>query len=237
MDWAFTVQKVALLALPMVFAVTLHEAGHGYMALRRGDKTAWTLGRVTLNPVKHIDPVGTILVPLTLLVLGASFLFGWAKPVPINFRNLHRPRQDMVLVAAAGPGTNLALAVASALLCHLVLLVRPELTPAIALPAFAIPHFSQAAGFAFSLPLLFMLKISVELNVLLALFNLLPVPPLDGGRIAVGVLPRKWAYGLAQLEPVGMFLVIAIVWFDPGGFMGAYFWPSISGLSRWILLG
>jgi len=236
MDFGFTVQKLALLALPLLFAVTLHEAGHGYMALRKGDRTAWTVGRVTLNPLKHIDPVGTVLVPLTLLILGASFLFGWAKPVPINFRNLRRPREDMVWVAAAGPGTNLLLAVVSAVLCHAILLIRPAFAPALAWPAFAIPHFA-GAGFSFWLPLLFMLKLSVELNVLLALFNLLPIPPLDGGRIAVGLLPRKWGYNLAQVEPVGMFLVIALVWFDPGGFMRAYFWPSISGLSHWILVG
>jgi Zn-dependent protease len=237
MDFGFAVQKLALLALPLLFAVTLHEAGHGYMALRKGDKTAWMVGRVTLNPIKHIDPVGTILVPLTLLILGASFLFGWAKPVPVNFRNLNRPREDMVWVAAAGPGMNLLLAVGSALACHAILLVRPELTPALSWPAFAIPHFTGAGGFSFFLPLLFMLKLSVELNVLLALFNLLPIPPLDGGRIAVGLLPRGMAGALAQVEPVGMFLVIALVWFDPGGFMRAYFWPSISTLSHWILVG
>ncbi len=236
MDIGSTVQKLALLALPLLFAVTLHEAGHGYMALRKGDRTAWTVGRVTLNPLKHIDPVGTILVPLALLLLGTGFLFGWAKPVPINFRNLRRPREDMVWVAGAGPGTNLILAAVSAALCHAILLVRPMFAPALSLPAFTIPHFG-GGGFSFWLPLLFMLKLSVELNVLLALFNLLPIPPLDGGRIAVGLLPRSWAYTLAQVEPVGMFLVIALVWLDPGGFMGHYFWPSISVFSHWILVG
>jgi len=233
---AFMVQKLALLALPLLFAITLHEAGHGWMALKKGDRTAWMVGRVTLNPLKHIDPVGTVLVPLALLALGASFLFGWAKPVPVHFGNLRRPKQDMVWVAAAGPGTNLILAVVSAALCHVILLVQPHLAPALFFPAFAIPHL-PGSGFSFWLPLLFMLKFSVEINVLLMLFNLLPIPPLDGGRIAVGLLPRNLSNALAQVEPVGMFLVIAIVFWDPAGFMRAYFWPSISGLSRWILVG
>jgi Zn-dependent protease len=237
MDFALMVQKVALLALPLLFAITLHEAGHGWMAHRRGDDTAWMVGRVSLNPLRHIDPVGTVLVPLTLLVLGASFLFGWAKPVPVNFRRLNRPRQDMVWVAAAGPGTNLLLALVSGALCHAVLLAAPELAPALAWPAFAFPHFTGEGGFTFWLPLLFMLKFSVEINVLLMLFNLLPIPPLDGGRIAVGLLPRNAAYALSQVEPVGMFLVIAIVWLDPGGFMRAYFWPSISAFAHFILVG
>lgn len=233
---AFAVQKVALVALPLLFAITLHEAGHGWMALKKGDRTAWMVGRVTLNPLRHIDPVGTVLVPLTLLVLGASFLFGWAKPVPVHFRNLRRPKQDMVWVAAAGPGTNLLLAVVSGALCHAILLIQPQLAPALHWPAFAIPHF-PGGGFSFWLPLLFMLKFSVEINVLLMLFNLIPIPPLDGGRIAVGLLPRGPSNALAQVEPVGMFLLIAIVFWDPGGFMRAYFWPSISGLSHWILVG
>jgi len=229
------VQKVALLALPLLFAITLHEAGHGWMAHRKGDDTAWMVGRVSLNPLRHIDPVGTVLVPLTLLVLGASFLFGWAKPVPVNFRRLNRPKQDMVWVAAAGPGTNLMLAVLSGVLCRAILLIRPEFAPALGWPMFALPQFT--GGFSFWLPLLFMLKFSVEINVLLMLFNLIPIPPLDGGRIAVGLLPPNPAQTLASLEPVGMFLVIAIVWLDPGGFMRAYFWPSIAGLAHWILVG
>jgi Zn-dependent protease len=173
-------------ALPLIIAVTFHEAAHGFAARLLGDNTAWQLGRVTFNPLKHIDPIGTILLPGLLLLIHSPFLFGYAKPVPVNFRALRHPRRDMVLVAAAGPGINIALAVIAALSFHLVGLLPPT-----------------AALWAAE-----NLKNALIINVILAVFNLLPVPPLDGGRIAVGMLPKMLAFPLARLEPYGMMILI-----------------------------
>ncbi len=175
--------------LPVLFAITFHEAAHGFAARRLGDDTAHALGRVTLNPLKHIDPFGTIILPGLLLLARAPFVFGYAKPVPVRFGKLRHPRRDMVLVAAAGPAMNLALAFASALLIHAV----PVLP-------------SVAATWAVQT-----LLISMQLNVVLAVFNMLPLPPLDGGRVAVGLLPRALALPLARLERWGMLLVIGLL--------------------------
>jgi len=183
------IQKIAIFAIPVIFAITLHEAAHGYIALRFGDATAKMLGRVTLNPLKHIDPIGTILVPALTIMLG-GILFGWAKPVPVNFNNLRRPKQDMLWVAAAGPGANLVMALfwaASIKLAHL-------------LPASA-----------YTEPMILMGAAGVTINAILAALNLLPVPPLDGGRIAVSLLPPRLAYSLARIEPYGMFILIALL--------------------------
>jgi Zn-dependent protease len=169
-----------------VIAITLHEAAHGFVAWRLGDDTAYRQGRVSFNPLKHIDPFGTILVPAVLLLSGARFLFGWAKPVPVNFGRLRRPLSDMVWVAAAGPGINLALAVASAFLLHATVML-PD----------SAGRWAQAN-----------LVNSLQLNVVLAVFNMLPVPPLDGGRIAVGLLPRPLALRLAGLERYGLFIIL-----------------------------
>ena len=180
--------EIAAFAVPAVIAITTHEAAHGFVADRLGDDTARRLGRVTFNPLRHIDPVGTILLPAILLISGARFLFGWAKPVPVNFHRLNRPRRDMVLVAAAGPGVNFALAVASAALLHLV------------------PFLSEGpAGWA-GLALVY----SVQFNLMLAIFNMLPLPPLDGGRVAVGLLPNALAIPLARLERFGILIVLAL---------------------------
>ncbi len=235
MDIALTIQRVAFIALPLLFAVTLHEAAHGWVADKKGDPTARFLGRVTFNPLPHIDPVGTVLMPLMLMVMGAPFLFGWAKPVPVNFAQLRRPKIDMAWVAAAGPGTNLFLALVSGLLCHIIVWINPELARYLGGGAFAMPILRD--GFSFWLPLLAMLKVSVGINILLMMFNLIPIPPLDGGRIAVGLLPHKQAHSLSKVEPFGMFLVIALVFLDPGGLMRAWFWPLISKISYWILVG
>jgi Zn-dependent protease len=189
--------QISIWALPVIIAITFHEAAHGFVARKLGDDTAWQAGRVTFNPVKHIDLLGTIILPLVLVLTRAPFLFGWAKPVPVNFWNLRHPRRDMVLVAAAGPGINLALAVVSALLAYLLPLL-PE----------AVGPWAQQN-----------LARSIEINIVLAVFNLIPLPPLDGGRIAVGILPERLAVPLAQLERHGMLILIGAIMLLP--FIGA----------------
>jgi Zn-dependent protease len=175
--------------LPVLLAVTLHEAAHGWVAWRLGDDTAYRLGRVTFNPLAHVDRFGTIILPALLLLLRAPFLFGWAKPVPVAFHRLNHPRRDMVLVAAAGPGTNIGLAVISALLFHLVWYL-PE---------------SPRTWVALNL------GHSVLINLVLAIFNMLPIPPLDGGRVVVGILPRELARPFARLERYGMMIIIGFL--------------------------
>ena len=176
-------------ALPIIIAVTFHEAAHGLVAHLLGDDTAWKLGRVSFNPLKHIDPMGTILLPAILLLMHSPFLFGYAKPVPINFRALRNPRRDMVMVAAAGPTTNILLAVIAALSFH-ALVFLPDIV---------------AQWLAENL------KNALVINVILAVFNLFPIPPLDGGRIAVGVLPDILSRPLARLEPYGMLILIGFM--------------------------
>jgi len=195
---------VSIWAIPAILAITLHEASHGFVALRFGDDTAYRLGRVTFNPFRHIDLWGTIIIP-TVLLLTSPFVFGWAKPVPVNFHRLRNPRRDMVWVAAAGPGINLALAVVSALLIHLALV-----TP------------GTVGEWMFQ-----NLRNSIVINLILAVFNMLPVPPLDGGRVAVGLLPRALAWPLARLEPYGLFIVIGVIFLLPwaGGALGVPFNP------------
>ena len=189
MDIANLIQTVAIYALPVLFAITVHEAAHGYVARYFGDNTAWTLGRVTLNPIKHIDPLGTILMPLLLyFATSGAFLFGYAKPVPVQFGNLRNPKRDMIWVALAGPGANLIQALMWGILFYLL------------------------QGASVSEPFFIkMCQAGILVNVVMMVFNLFPLPPLDGGRIVVGLLPYKAALTFSRIEPWGFFVVMALV--------------------------
>jgi|ERR1039457_195592 Zn-dependent protease len=182
------IQNIALGAIPVLFAITLHEAAHGYVARHFGDMTAYNAGRISLNPLRHIDPVGTIFLPLLMYwATSGSFVFGWAKPVPVNFAALRRPKQDMLWVAIAGPASNLAMALGWAFLYKMGLLF-PE------------NYFAE--------PILGMAMFGININIVLMVLNLLPLPPLDGGRVAVSLLPHRQAFQLAKIEPYGMFILI-----------------------------
>ena len=209
------IQTIALAAIPVLFAITLHEAAHGYVARYFGDMTAYQQGRISLNPVRHIDPVGTILLPVLTLWMG-GILFGWAKPVPVNFAALRNPKKNMLWVALAGPASNLFMAFCWAAIAKIVL---------------AFPENYYAV------PLVEMAKIGININVVLMVLNLLPLPPLDGGRIAVSMLPHRQAYQLAKIEPYGMFILIflavtPILWWILRPFMGVMYFiiRSIFGL-------
>lgn len=205
MDLSPIIQTVALLAVPMIFAITLHEAAHGYVAKYFGDYTAYQAGRISLNPINHIDPIGTVLIPVALVIFTAGqFVFGWAKPVPVNFGNLRDPKRDMLWVAAAGPGANLFMALSWALILKLV----------IVLPA----NY-------FSYPLQQMAKGGVVINLVLMVLNLIPIPPLDGGRIAVSLLPHRLAYRFAMIEPYGLIIIVVLL---ATRALGAVIWPLVA---------
>ena len=201
---------ISYMALPLLFAMVLHEYAHGWMADKCGDSTAKSQGRLTMNPLAHIDPFGTIIMPLLCLVLPGSFLLGWARPVPIDPRNLSQPRRDMALVAAAGPGMNLILAVGSALLLAVLFAIDPTLSIRESGGSTSPSSLSTMV----LLPIAVMAFYSVLINVFLCLFNLIPIPPLDGGRILVSLLPPQPALALARLEPYGMLILVGLLVFD-----------------------
>ena len=216
---AALVQTLTVMALPVIFAITLHEAAHGFVAYRLGDDTAYRMGRVTFNPIKHIDLVGTIVFPLLLVFAsGGRFIFGYAKPVPVRFDRLNHPRRDMVWVALAGPATNVALALISALLLGGVML----------LPSY-FRNWTQTN-----------LINSVEFNVIIAVFNMIPLPPLDGGRVAVGLLPDFLAIPLARTERYGMVILLTLLFLLPmlGGYLHMdlnVVWWIIQRPAGWLL--
>jgi Zn-dependent protease len=216
MDISALIQTIAIAALPVIFAITLHEAAHGYAARHFGDPTAWQAGRISLNPLRHIDPVGTLLVPglillTSYLAAGSAMLFGWAKPVPVNFGRLRHPKRDMLWVAAAGPAMNLLMALSWAGLFKLALLIPPNM---------------------YSQPLAEMSAIGINVNLVLMVLNLLPLPPLDGGRIAVSLLPHALAVKYAQLERWG-FPILLLLLFT--GILGIIMGPFVA-LSRNLIV-
>jgi len=228
-------QQLSINAIPLLLAITFHEAAHGWVANKKGDPTAKMLGRVTLNPIAHIDLFGTVLLPLMLIFMRSPFLFGYAKPVPVNFRLLRDQRRDPVYVAAAGVVTNLALAAASGILFRMIGLLDHE-------TFLKISGFGKAATADGTLqmvliPVALMCVASVKWNVLLAIFNLIPVPPLDGGRIAVGLLPYGPSRALASVERYGMLILIMIFVFDPFGIIWRVLNPVIHLLTMLFLGG
>ncbi len=192
-DGSTLIYTVSVWLIPVLLAITLHEAAHGWVAWRLGDDTAMRAGRVTINPLRHVDPVGTVLLPGMLLAFGAPFLFGYAKPVPVRFDRLNSPRRDMVWVALAGPAANLLLAFCAALLLHIVTALPPAASEWLARNLFN----------------------AIAINLVLAVFNMLPLPPLDGGRVAVGLLPDRLARPLARLERYGMLILLGLLFVLP----------------------
>ena len=214
MSFDALIQTIALAAIPVLFAITLHEAAHGYAARHFGDMTAYAQGRISLNPLRHIDPVGTVLLPLLTLFVG-GILFGWAKPVPVNFSALRHPKKDMLWVALAGPAANLFMALFWGAMTKVALM---------------------SPGSYFAEPLMGMAEFGVTINAILLVLNLLPLPPLDGGRVAISLLPHRQAFQLAKIEPYGMFILILLAVVPVSG-QPVLSWvlsPLVSGVIRLI---
>ena len=209
-------QVIVVSILPILFAITLHEVAHGWVAKRFGDPTAQRLGRLTLNPFKHIDPVGTVLIPALLLLLKAGFLFGWAKPVPVTWENLRHPKRDMVFVAIAGPVANLLMAFFWGVVAKLATML-------------------PVSADSVAVPLQLMGEIGITINVLLMVFNLLPLPPLDGGRVAVGLLPGPLAWQLSRVEPYGFFILLGLMAFGVLWFIIQPLTSFMTGLVHFVV--
>lgn len=196
-----TIRQIAIWALPVLLAIVFHEVAHGWVAYHLGDPTAARMGRLTLNPIAHIDLFGTILIPLLLIVSNAPFLFGYAKPVPVDFQNLRNPKRDMIWVALAGPATNFLLAFTCVLLLKFLVPMIGKSSPA----------GLSASILDFFVPVVFMLERGILINIVLAVFNMLPLPPLDGGRVLVGLLPEPFSSMLARIEPFGFLILILLL--------------------------
>ncbi|OQK16107.1 peptidase [Methyloprofundus sedimenti] len=200
MDELTLIQKVVVWVVPVIFAITVHEVAHGWVAKYYGDNTAWMLGRLTLNPLKHIDPVGTILVPCLMLAF-TGFVFGWAKPVPVNVRNLRNPKHDMAVVALAGPVANLLMAIGWSLFIRVALLINIT---------------------EYSVPMIYVGIAGIMINLVLGLLNLLPIPPLDGSRILSWALPGRWSYYYNQFEQYGFYLLVLLLMTNSLGIILGY---------------
>jgi Zn-dependent protease len=220
-----TIQNIAIWAVPVLVAIVFHEVAHGYVAYYLGDPTAARMGRLTLNPLAHIDPFGTVLLPLLLIVVHSPFVFGYAKPVPVNFYNLRHPKRDMIWVALAGPLTNIALALGSAMVLKLLLSYDEPISAGA----------SSSLWLAVLSPLALMAKTSVVMNVVLAVFNLIPIPPLDGGRVMVGLLPEPQSSAVARVEPYGFLILIVLLMTD---ILDRFMGPAIRfllGVFDWLV--
>jgi Zn-dependent protease len=212
MEGLTTIQQIAVLALPVLFAITVHEAAHGWVAGKLGDSTARMLGRVTLNPIKHIDPLGTVILPLAMYLM-TGFLFGWAKPVPVDWRNLRNPRRDMALVAIAGPLANLLMALLWAV-------------------ATRIGYGMDESLAWLAVPLIYMGIAGVMINSILMLLNLMPILPLDGGRVLAALLPRRLAFAYSRLEPWGLFIIVGLL---ATGILGSVLRPLMMATRQSIM--
>jgi len=230
-DIASFLHKVSIYAIPVILAITFHEAAHGYVAYKKGDPTAKMLGRVTLNPFPHIDPVGTILLPIAMLLMGTGMVFGWARPVPVNFRLLRDQKRDPIYVSAAGVVTNLGLAAVSGVIFRILTAVDPGLLYEAMTQGSS--GLSATPARMVTVPLALMCVVSVQFNALLAVFNMIPIPPLDGGRIAVGLLPPRPSMALASVERYGMLIVLALLMFGPLGII----WHFVQAIASFILGG